>query len=176
MGEERSIPLAVELLPAPREQAPVLANLLELYSHDFSEFIDLRLQPDGRFGYPRLSLYWEEEGRFPFIVKVDGELAGFALVSKGSRIGGDPDVWDLSEFFILRGYRGRGVGSAAARETWRRFSGIWEVRVRESNPAAHGFWKAAIQGFTGSAVPATLVTEQDIRWHVFSFASPGAQP
>ena len=45
-------------VPGPSEndvdpdQAPVLANLLELYAHDLSEYFDVPLQPSGRFGYP----------------------------------------------------------------------------------------------------------------------------
>ncbi|HEU4457249.1 MAG TPA: GNAT family N-acetyltransferase, partial [Longimicrobium sp.] len=108
------LPPAVEVLPAAPEQEPVLANLLELYAHDLSELFNVRLQPDGRFGYPSLSRYWEEEGRFPFLVKVDGELAGFVLVSRGSRVSGDPAVWDMAEFFIARGFRKRGIGAAVA--------------------------------------------------------------
>ena len=41
-------------------QELVLANLLELYAHDFSEFHDLELGMDGRFGYSHLPLYWSE--------------------------------------------------------------------------------------------------------------------
>ena len=41
----------LEVIPATQEQAPVLANLLELYIHDFSEFHDVELDEDGRFGY-----------------------------------------------------------------------------------------------------------------------------
>ena len=31
-------PASIEVDPALREHAPILANLLELYAHDFSEF------------------------------------------------------------------------------------------------------------------------------------------
>ncbi len=47
----------IELIPATLEQQPLLANLLELYIHDFSEFHDVELGPDGRFGYRNLPLY-----------------------------------------------------------------------------------------------------------------------
>jgi hypothetical protein len=46
----------VEIIPALEEQEPILANLLELYAHDFSEFIDLKLGADGRFGYKHLPI------------------------------------------------------------------------------------------------------------------------
>ena len=76
----------VELLPATRDQSPILANLLELYIHDFSEFLNVVPGPDGRFGYPCLPLYWSDPNRHPFLVKVDGQWAGFALVKQGSEI------------------------------------------------------------------------------------------
>ncbi len=46
----------IEVLLAAREQEPVLANLLELYVHDFSELRDLDVGEDGRFGYGTLPL------------------------------------------------------------------------------------------------------------------------
>jgi len=56
----------IEISPATLEQAPILANLLELYAHDFSEFHDVQLGADGRFGNSSLSLYWSQPDRHPF--------------------------------------------------------------------------------------------------------------
>jgi predicted acetyltransferase len=172
MSAEAALPPGVELVRATAEQAPVLANLLELYAHDFSEMLDLRLRPDGRFGYPELPRYWQEESRFPFLVKVDGFLAGFVLVCRGSRISGDPRVWHMAEFFIARGYRKRGIGAAVAHETWRRFPGPWEIRVLERNQAARAFWRAAIGAFLHARAERTITELQAKRWEVFCFESP----
>jgi predicted acetyltransferase len=158
-------------MPATVEQEPVLANLLELYIHDFSEVIPLELGPDGRFGYPELPRYWSEPGRFPFLIAVDGHWGGFALVRQGSRISGDPEVWDLAEFFVARGLRRRGVGIAAAHLVWRRFAGRWEVRVMQENVAALHFWQRAVAGFAGRAVePIAAQMNGEFR-HLFSFES-----
>src|ERR1700722_11317446 len=123
----------IEVIPATPEQEPILANLLELYMHDFSEFLDLELGPDGRFGYSNLSLYRLQPNRYPFLVRVNGRLAGLILVKRGSEISGNTAVWDMAEFFVVRGYRRLGIGTAIAREVWKRFPGRWEVRVMESN-------------------------------------------
>jgi hypothetical protein len=48
-GEKSRRPTQVEVMPAILEDQPVLANLLELYIHDFSEFLSLDLGADGRF-------------------------------------------------------------------------------------------------------------------------------
>ncbi len=140
--------MPIELLPASREQQPILANLLELYAHDFSELLDVPLGDDGRFGYPGLPLYWEEAGRFPFLVR-SGGLAGFVLVKRGSEISGDQTVWDMAEMFVVRGQRRRGIGMEVAHEVWRRFPGPWEVRVMEANLAALPFWMRAVASFLG---------------------------
>jgi len=82
----------VEVTPAAPEQEPILANLLELYGHDFSEFQDLDLGPDGRFGYKGLPLYWSEPDRHPFLVTVAGRLVGLVLVKRGSERCGNESV------------------------------------------------------------------------------------
>jgi predicted acetyltransferase len=163
--------LSIEVLPAAPEQAPILANLLELFSHDLSEFIDLKLQPDGRYGYPLLSRYWTEEGRLPFLVLENRDLAGFALVSRGSRINGRRDVWDMAEFFIVRGSRRRGVGAAVAHEILRRHTGAWEIRVRENNPDAAAFWESTVRAFTTRRDESVFVEGHGARWKVHSFQS-----
>ena len=165
----------VDVIPAPPEQAPVLANLLELYAHDFSEFLDLRLGPDGRFGYEHLPLYWEEPGRHPFLIRAGGHLAGFALVRRGCETSRDAGVWDVAEFFVARGFRRLGVGTKAAHALWGKFPGSWQVRVMERNRKAKEFWARAVKDFVGGPVEPATFDEGGIVWHVFSFeARPSA--
>lgn len=161
--------MRVEVTEAAAAEEPVLANLLELYAHDFSEFTDLRLGPDGRFGYPQLHLYWAGGDRLPFLVRADGELAGFVLVRRAPAISGGGEVWDVAEFFVARAYRRTRVGTQAAREVWRRLPGRWEVRVLDSNHAARAFWRRAIADFMGAAVDAARHDIEGKGWHVFSF-------
>lgn len=161
----------VEIVRAAPEQEPLLANLLELYAHDFSEFSELKIGEDGRFGYPYLSLYWKEPRRHPFLIKADGQLAGFVLLQKGSQVSVDTEIWDVAEFFILRGYRRHGIGMKAAHAVWKMFKGKWEVRVMEQNNQAKGFWSRAVNEFTGETIPAVAVEANGKRWHLFSFQS-----
>lgn len=148
-----------------------MANLLELYIHDFSEFLDLDLGLDGRFGYKYLSLYWTEPAHYPFLVEVNGRPAGFVLMRKGSQISGDENTWDITEFFVVRRHRRSRVGLYVAHQMWRRFPGKWEVRVKDSNRPAIAFWTHAVSDFLGqTAVPALIESDAEI-WHVFSFES-----
>ncbi|MGD0298277.1 MAG: GNAT family N-acetyltransferase [Bryobacteraceae bacterium] len=155
----------IKVIPATADQMPIVANLLQLYAHDFSEFHDVELGPDGRFDYALLPLYWSDPNRYPFLVRLDGQLAGFVLVKQES------SVWDMVEFFVLRRYRRRGIGSAIAHEIWRKFPGPWKVRVMQSNHAALPFWERAISEFTGAPVRPVPIEKDGNSWHVFSFDS-----
>ena len=161
----------IELILAAPEQESILANVLELYVHDFSEFYHLDLGADGRFGYQNLPLYWSEPDRYAFLVKMNGKLAGLALVKKESEVTGSESVWGVGEFFIVRGYRRQGIGMKVAHKLWNKFPGPWQVRVMQSNQMALHFWQHAIAAFNSEAVHPTGIEKDGKRWHVFAFES-----
>jgi predicted acetyltransferase len=161
----------IEVIAAAPEQEAILGNLLELYIHDFSELRDFDLGPDGRFGYGPLPLYWSDPDRHPFLVRIDGKLAGFALVKRGSEVSGSKTVWDMAEFFVIRGYRRRGFGTQVTHELWKRLPGLWEIRVMQSNVPACHFWARAISRFTSEAVDPVTFEKGGEYWELFSFES-----
>jgi predicted acetyltransferase len=160
-----------ELIPARIEDQPILANLLELYLHDFSQFVHLELHADGRFGYPNLSLYWSEAGRHPFLVRINGSLAGLVLVKRAPGVSTHEPMWDMAEFFIVRGHRRHGIGTQIADQVWRFFPGPWQIRVMESNEPARQFWARAIEKFTGQPIQSIRIRQNEQDWHVFTFDS-----
>jgi len=165
-------PAAVALELATPADAPLLANLLELYIHDLSEAFAVEVGSDGRFGYDRLPLYWTEpEKRFPFLIRRDERTVGFALAMRGSPASDDPDDLDLQEFFVLRRYRRMGVGREAARMLWNRLPGRWIVRVSRGNRVALPFWSATIAEYTGGAQSEYTRPGDPHPWHVFAFDS-----
>jgi predicted acetyltransferase len=172
-AEERA---HIEVERVTIEHSSVLENLIQLYVYDFTDYVPMTLKTDGRYEYSHLPLYWTDRERHPFIVKVDGRLAGFALVKKGSDFSGDESVWDMAEFFILRGERRRGIGYAVAARVWRRFPGTWEVRVMPNNGRAFKFWENSIARFLGSPVEPVRVERGDESRYLFLFESPTATP
>ena len=126
----------------------LLENLAQFYYYDFSEVLEIHVAEDGRFGDVDLTSYWADEWKHPFLLRVDDKLAGFALISERSKITGESGVFDVTEFFVLRRFRRRGVGRAAAFAAFDRFAGPWEVRQREENPSATAFWRRAIDEYT----------------------------
>lgn len=177
---EAANPQSVELRLAQRDDAPTLGNMLHLYLHDLSPFTGATIGDDGRFAYPRLHRYWSEEGndegRVPYIILVEGELAGFALKSSHSCLGQSTPVSNVSEFFVLRRWRGQGVGGMAARALFDRFAGQWEVAQLRRNVPARAFWIQVIDDYTHHRF-----VEHDLkneRWDGFvqTFQSPGGVP
>jgi predicted acetyltransferase len=163
--------LQVEVVPASSDQSVIVANLFELYAHDFSAFHEMDIGDDGRFGFAELSVFWSEPNRHAFLLRYSRRLAGFALVKKGSEITKRETVWDMAQFFVLRRYRRYGVGTEAARQIWSRFPGEWEVRVMERNKVAYRFWGHAIKTAFGEAISPVRVEIARRNWYVFSFDS-----
>ena len=161
----------IHVLAAQSSDEPLIANLLELYLHDFSEFVPSDIGEDGRFGYPYLAAYWQERARFPFLIRVETALAGFALVRQGSLLSGAPDVMDMAEFFVLRRWRRCGIGRTAAHALFRHFPGRWEVRVLAANVGALPFWEQTVATYTQHRFQRTGWVNEGTCWQVFRFES-----
>jgi predicted acetyltransferase len=128
----------------------MLENVMQLYLYEFSVYDDLELDERGLYTYPYLKHYWEEPNRHPFLIRVDGRIAGFALVTVNTR--GDGEEARLSEFFVVRKHWRRGVGETAARMVFDRFPGRWIVTQLEENVPAQQFWRAVIHRYTRGTV------------------------
>ena len=162
----------LEILAASSDQKAVLENLLELYQHDFSEFMELEIGIDGRYGYRDLEIYWTDPQRFPFLIFAGGKLAGFVLVRGMTRETSNAPNWDMAEFFVVRGFRRSSVGTRAALDVFARFPGHWQVRVMQANLPACAFWSRAVRLFAGDSVHLDQRSVDGKKWNVFSFHSP----
>jgi predicted acetyltransferase len=155
------------------DQKPIFDNLLNLYLHDLSAYTGAGPDARGRFRYRYLDAYWtaegEAEGRVPFLILVDGEIAGFALRSGESRLGHDGATSYVAEFFVARRWRRSGVGARAARMLFDRFPGRWEVFQLRRNTGAGAFWRSVINDYTDGAFEEHDLADE--RWdgavHIF---------
>jgi predicted acetyltransferase len=163
--------MKLEIIKATLDQKPVLANLLELYSYEFSEFHDFDVGSDGLYGYNYLSLYWTEVSRSPYLIYVEDGLAGFALVKKGCSISGNLEAWDMAEFFVMKKYKRQGVGTAAALKIWQQLKGNWQIRVSVKNQVACLFWLQTIKAFVGEAPKKTNSMLKGTEWITYQFES-----
>ena len=140
--------MKIEVAVAAHRDRPALERLFQLYLHDFTEFDPRDVGDDGLYDQPGLAGYWSEPGRVPLLIRVDGRLAGFALVSPHSPSGRGADR-SIAEFFVTRMHRRSGVGRAAATMVFDRLPGTWEVAQIAANTPAQAFWRAVIGAYTG---------------------------
>jgi predicted acetyltransferase len=168
-------PFNIEVHPATVEERPILRHLMELYQYDFSEFDGADISPMGLFDYPYLDHYWVEEGRYAYLVRVNGELAGFVLVSRYNYLTGIKDAWVVSEFFIMRKYRLQGVGQQVACWLFDHHSGAWQVSEIAENRPAITFWRKVIGRYTCENFEEFLLDNDRWQGPVQSFVSIPAQ-
>lgn len=113
----------------------------------YSEFNQEDIGPYGLFSYKYLDYYWTEPERFAFFVKIDGNLAGFALGRQITREN-DELINIVSEFFILRKYRRKGIGMKVAHRLFAKYTGKWSVEQEAGNYPAQAFWVKVIDEYT----------------------------
>ena len=130
------------------EQKSVLVQMMELYNYDFSEFSDDDINEYGYFGYSHIDDYWNEEGRYPFFIRVDDKLAGFALIRSCSIYNNLTNPHNIAEFFVMKKYRRRGIGKTASMKIFDMFPGGWEVTQWINNLPAQNFWKKIVNEYT----------------------------
>jgi predicted acetyltransferase len=164
----------IEVNPATALERPILRHLMELYQYDFSEFDGSDISPLGLYEYPYLDHYWVEQGRFPFLVRVEGNLAGFVLVARYNYLTGQKDTWVMAEFFIMRKYRCQGVGEYVARNIFDQFPGPWQVGQINENTSAIAFWRKVIARYTHDSFEEHLLNNDNWRGPVQAFSSPAS--
>jgi len=168
--------MQIRVVPAGRSDHEALRNLFQLYAYDFSEVLRTEVDETGRFRQGPLDPYWTDSWRFPFMLRSDEHLAGFALVDRKSKLSGAEDVWDMAEFFVLRKYRRAGLGTRAAHLIFALHAGRWEVRQRHANATATSFWRSAISDYTGRCFSEELCENDRWRGPVQRFTSGGRAP
>lgn len=131
------------------EQKSVLFQLMELYMYDFSLYSNDDLNEYGYFGYSHIDDYWNEDGRFPYLIRIDGKISGFVLVRNCNEYNEMSNPHNIAEFFVMQKYRRRGVGKFVAMKIFDMHKGGWEVSQWSENISAQKFWKAVIHEYTG---------------------------
>lgn len=138
-----------EITPVREDEKGILRNLLEKYLYEFSQYELEDVNPLGLYGYSYLDGYWTEEGRWPFFLKVDGKLAGLAMVNDYPEAG--KTDYCMSEFFVMYKYRRCGLGKWAVFQLFHRFQGTWQLKRHPKNLPSVAFWDRVVGEYTGGA-------------------------
>ncbi|USK31685.1 GNAT family N-acetyltransferase [Bacillus sp. F19] len=137
--------MGYSLIPAGISDRAIVENLLQYYFYDFTEFNGASVNDQGRFNdYPYFENYWTEKGRYPYLIKVREEYAGFVMV----RYDASENYFSMAEFFIMKKCRRSGLGKKIAHNVFQLHSGKWEVVQIERNKPAQSFWRKVIEEYT----------------------------
>ncbi|MEK4475042.1 GNAT family N-acetyltransferase [Paenibacillus sp. FSL R7-0048] len=138
--------LEIELVP--KERKHTISRLMQFYLYDFTRYLEFDVNQDGVFpAYPGLEAYWSSgNNKFAYLFKVDGHIAGFALVDRLLR---NPEgQFYMTEFFVMQKYRRSGVGTWAAHKLFDMYPGEWKVSQVRANTPARDFWHKVIGDYT----------------------------
>ena len=128
----------------------LLVRLMELYNYEFTAYDNTDINEYGYYGYDHIDDYWNEEGRYPYLIRVDGKIAGFALVCPHCKFIDGDNVRSIGEFFVMIKYRRMGIGLQVATELFNRHKGTWEVCYLRNNIPASNFWKKVVEQYTNN--------------------------
>ena len=131
--------MEVEIVEIKEEEKEVLLNLIEKYLYEFSQWEKTDVNVEGNYGYEYLDCYFEEENRYPYFIKVDGKLAGFAMISDYPEVPEETTDYCLSEFFMMYKYRRGGVGRKAVNSVLDKHHGKWQLKRHPHNTVSVKF-------------------------------------
>ena len=138
--------MELEIIEAGVELKGIIGNLGQYYIHDLTDFLGFRCPEDGRFATTCWDRYWTEPGCRAFVLKVEDQLAGLVLIEVKGVL--PESQFSIGEFFIMRKFRGRGLGQQVAFDMFDRFRGRWEVCQLVQNKPAIAFWRKVIGRYT----------------------------
>ena len=95
----------LRIVEAKKEDRDIMMNLLEKYLYEFSQWEKTDVNDNGLYGYEYLDCYFEENNRYPYLIKVDEKIAGLILISDYPEVPEESTDFCLSEFFIMHKYR-----------------------------------------------------------------------
>jgi predicted acetyltransferase len=134
--------IITEVCKAKLEDKAIMVNLLSLYLHEFSEYNKfVTISDDGSFHYDEdIEYLWNEENYIPYFIKVNQKIIGFVILMKNTpEVPNDCD-YDMCEFFVIKPYRGKGIGRMAANQIFDLHPGRYHVVELINNKSAIDFW------------------------------------
>lgn len=163
---------ALSLIPATeRAQLDCIENLMQFFNYELSAWYPVRLAEHGLYRLRPKAPYWAEPRTRPYLLQVDGEPAGFAVVD-GDCLEPERQQFNLGYFFIVRRFRGQGLARQGFAELLRRHPGAWELYYLAHNQFADGFWPRLLPslGLQGLRREARVVDEEPSVWFRFDTA------
>jgi predicted acetyltransferase len=151
--------MSIEIRTATADDQQPLSRMLELYQHDLSDIWDQDLDAHGLYGYQTDWYFCGRETSKAFVFLVAGKYAGAALVNTHCRL--KENTWWMAQFFVVKKYRGRGVGELAAQHIFDNIRGKWEVGQIKGNDQGLKFWTKVISRYTNAVYTAQHHSDEE---------------
>lgn len=134
-----------------------LANLVKMYCCEWAQYNLFDVDEKGVYPFEKyLHAYFERPRRYCYLARVNGRIAGFALIDDDFALRDDDD-YSMGEFFVMHKYRRQGVGEYMAKFLFDQYKGKWEVGFHPKNVGSEKFWRSVITDYTHGCY--TLDTE-----------------
>ncbi len=116
-----------------------------MYLHDLSAYGGAYHLDEAGVWQPDYRAFWADGGGAVWLITWGERRVGFACIGAGDfPYKSDAADVRLSEFFVLRGYRGLGIARQAFATLCARYPGRWELSVMAENEAALLFWRRCL--------------------------------
>jgi len=129
----------INLVPVDIKDKKILSDLIKEYQKEI-------LKQEKVEEYKYLDSYWQDSSSYPYFIMFNGTVVGFVLVNDFTLV--EKGARSISEFYIKKEFRNKGVGKLAAIKTFDLFPGKWEIRELIDNIAAQNFWRKVIGKYT----------------------------
>lgn len=156
---------------AEKGDQPTISRLLQFMLYDLSPNYGEWISPDGSYQFESLDVYWKRQGRHPYLIWRQDQLAGCALVSEYSPISGRNPCWFMDEFFVLKAQRKNGFGHEATRQILSMHQGSWEIAAIAKNQSAVSFWTKALSRLAPANLQRTTQVRDGDDWVMHTFES-----
>jgi len=137
----------ITIEPVKYEEKVILMNLLEKYNYEFSQYENTDVNVFGLYGYDYIDYYWITKNKYPYFIKVNNILAGFALVSDYPDVSIETD-FTMAEFTVLLKYRRMGIGKCVVNKLFETHKGKWQIKFHPKNVPSEKFWTKIVNEYT----------------------------
>lgn len=152
---ENSCAPSIDRLTA--QETALLERLLQLYFFDSSYWSREEICADGRYDGPTaadLAGYVDSPHCQAYLLRVEGQVAGFALTELVEDGDGDSRTWELADMFVLPRYRGMGVASAVVAGLVFASAHPWLLAIFKDDAKAQRYWASAFKRLPFASVRA----------------------